>query len=116
VVTASACRYPLRSEGGGRGCQMDDCPQHGEPVVATDIHRRHRHLCPKADRRDAMTDEEFWADVHPEQDCRDDEPPVELTSLEVDPCPVCGSTGACSYDAEGRPLIHTDTQLPEDPQ
>ena len=40
----------------------------------------------------------------------EDEPPT------VDPCPVCGSLGACSNDAEGRPLIHTDTQLPEDPQ
>ena len=32
----------------------------------------------------------------------------------VEPCPVCGATGACWSDADGRPLIHTDTQLPED--
>lgn len=34
----------------------------------------------------------------------------------VEPCPVCDSQGACAYDAEGRALIHTDTELPEDPQ
>lgn len=32
-----------------------------------------------------------------------DEPP---TSLDADPCPLCGEAGACDYDAEGRPLIH----------
>lgn len=79
--------------------------------------RPYRHLCPKADARDAMTDDEFWADVHPQQDCTDnDEPPTDLLSLTVEPCPVCGAQGACSYDVEGRPLIHTDTELPEDHQ
>lgn len=34
----------------------------------------------------------------------------------VELCPVCGAAGACRYDAEGRALIHTDTELPEDPQ
>ena len=82
--------------------------------MTADLHRPYRHLCPKADTRDVMTDAEFWSDVYPQQECSDDEPPVDLTSLEVDPCPVCGSAGACSYDAEGRPLIHTDTELPED--
>ncbi|HEY9411792.1 MAG TPA: hypothetical protein VIP77_19590 [Jiangellaceae bacterium] len=55
-----------------------------------------------------LADEDTY--VEDEPDCVDDEPPT------VDPCPVCGAAGACSYDAEGRPLIHTDTQLPEDPQ
>lgn len=32
----------------------------------------------------------------------------------VETCPVCGVQGACAYDAEGRALIHTDTELPED--
>lgn len=82
--------------------------------MSADLHRPYRDLCPKADARDAMTDDEFWADVYPQKDHADDEPPVDLISLEVDPCPVCGSAGASLYDAEGRPLIHTDTQLPED--
>jgi hypothetical protein len=43
-----------------------------------------------------------------EPDCADDEP------VTVEPCPVCGAEGACTYDVEGRPLIHTDTELPED--
>ncbi len=33
---------------------------------------------------------------------------------DVQSCPVCGAAGACGYDAEGRPLIPTDTELPED--
>lgn len=46
-------------------------------------------------------------------DCVAEEPnrsELELdpdASLEVLPCPVCGEPGACSYDSEGRPLIHT---------
>lgn len=42
--------------------------------------------------------------------------PLTLAPLTVEPCPICGAQGACSYDAEGRPLIHTDTELPEDLQ
>lgn len=80
------------------------------------LRRPYRHLCPKADRRDAMTDTEFWNDVYPEPDCADDGPPIEVVALTVEPCPVCGEQGACSYDAEGRPLIRTDTELPEDHQ
>lgn len=34
-----------------------------------------------------------------------EEPEVE-ESLSLDPCPVCESTGACGWDADGRPLIH----------
>jgi hypothetical protein len=33
---------------------------------------------------------------------------VELESLTTDPCPTCGEAGPCGYDAEGRPMIHTD--------
>ena len=29
-------------------------------------------------------------------------------SLSAPPCPVCGSEGACGYDAEGRPMIHSE--------
>ena len=36
-----------------------------------------------------------------------DEPEPEWDSLDATPCPVCHAPGACSYDAEGRPLIHT---------
>jgi len=32
-------------------------------------------------------------------------------SLNMEPCPLCDSEGACGYDADGRPLIHA---LPED--
>lgn len=32
---------------------------------------------------------------------------VELVSIGGPPCPACGAAGACGYDAEGRPYIHT---------
>lgn len=39
------------------------------------------------------------------------EPPdLDLASLDAPPCPICGSLDACSYDADGRPLIHTFTE------
>lgn len=37
------------------------------------------------------------------------EPDVEVdTFSDLEPCPICGEHGACSYDSEGRPLVHTD--------
>lgn len=30
----------------------------------------------------------------------------------IEECPVCGAKGPCAFDAEGRPLIHTDAELP----
>lgn len=63
-------------------------------------------LCPEHDKRAAMTDDEFWAYVFPQ--------PPEPTIWDDDgpgmdqACEVCGESGACGYDAEGRPMIHTD--------
>ncbi len=56
-----------------------------------------------------MTDEEFWEDVAasligPQWD--DDDAGDDIDSLNADPCPECGSTGACGWDSEGRPMIH----------
>ena len=73
-------------------------------------------LCPEADLRAAMTDEEFWdhvlsafqpacPDVDDDYDERDLTPFGTLT-----PCPVCGEFGACAYDSEGRPMLHTSTE------
>jgi len=36
----------------------------------------------------------------------DEEPEWEPLST-LPPCDVCGSDGACGYDMEGRPMIHT---------
>lgn len=66
--------------------------------------RPFRHLCPEADLRDAMTDEEFWAHVLASPEPWPDE--VEVTSLDGIPCAECGEVGACGYDFEGRPLVH----------
>ena len=72
--------------------------------------RPHRHLCPEADLRDAMTDDEFWAHVFPSAE---EEDWGEVTSLGLIPCPVCDSDGACGYDSFGRPLIHLPDQEDE---
>jgi len=77
-------------------------------VTTTDPGRPHRDLCPEADLRDAMPDDDFWNHVLGQVELDDAEPPVDLVPLDVEPCPVCGEQGACAYDAEGRPLIHTD--------
>lgn len=37
------------------------------------------------------------------------EPDYDDESLDADPCPVCSATGACGYDTEGRPMIHSLT-------
>jgi len=70
--------------------------------------RPYRHLCPEADQRDAMTDDEFWDHV---TQCVDGsfeqvEPDLDDVQLSAQPCPKCGEVGACAYDAEGRALIH----------
>lgn len=46
---------------------------------------------------------EPWPEDLDDYDPADDLPVV---SLDAGPCPECGEPGACSYDAEGRPLIH----------
>lgn len=72
-------------------------------------------------RRAAMTDEDYWADVaaslgHPqdpiEPDPDDDPPDPPAVTLYDSPCAVCGTTGACAYDANGLPLIHADEETP----
>lgn len=69
-------------------------------------------LCSEAGLRAAMSDAEFWAHVLHVDDGADYEPDVpdhiEMAELRLaDPCPECGSTGACGYDDMGRPMIHS---------
>ena len=69
-------------------------------------------LCPEGEMRAAMTDAEFWAHVYPQNESEPREPDdqevaeYELNAKLAEPCPECGQLGACSYDLEGRPLIH----------
>lgn len=77
--------------------------------------RPFRHLCPEADYRDTLTDEDFWAHVYPQGDGPDADgtedgyaPPYGR------PCEVCGELGACGYDAEGRPMIHAEEETNPD--
>lgn len=79
--------------------------------------RPFRHLCPEADARDAMDDGEFWAHVAKNLGAIDaEEFPVDGDDLralgDAEPCEVCGETGACGYDAEGRPMIHATAEEP----
>jgi len=70
--------------------------------------RPFRVLCPEADERDGMDDGAFWERVARNlgavPDFDPDDVPDDLT--DVGPCPLCGESGACMYDVEGRPLIH----------
>jgi hypothetical protein len=75
--------------------------------------RPFRHLCHEADKRDAMTDDEFWDHVaesilgnHMAQ-VFDDEDYDITTDLPVQPCDVCGTAeAACGYDEFGRSYVH----------
>lgn len=79
-------------------------------------------LCPEAETRAAMTDDEFWDHVFnkPIPETWDTEPSVidqeDIVNLShlANPCPECGQWGACAYDAEGRAMIHVTTEEPDD--
>lgn len=64
--------------------------------------------CSTVARRAHMSDGEFWAQVYgyidEDGDYELDIPPDALGV--TTPCPVCNAPGACSWDTEGRPLIH----------
>lgn len=65
-------------------------------------------LCPEHDKRAAMTDEEFWQHVFQVdyEGWTDFDGPTD-GDVADESCSVCGERGACGYDAEGRPMIHT---------
>lgn len=97
----------------------------GHPGEATfaRLESREPFSCDVQIRRAGMTEDEFWTDVAnvligeqrpplPYEESDDDfEPP--RTELDMGPCPECGESGACAYDALGRPLIHP-TRVDED--
>ena len=69
--------------------------------------RPHRHLCSEADYRDGLSDTDFWAHVYGSwQDAFDPDDTGLPRQFDGEPCPECGEAGACTYDVEGRPLIH----------
>lgn len=73
-------------------------------------------LCPESEYRAGLSDDEFWAHVFGQDgpdidyDPADDPyaPEDELgEEYVVTPCLVCGVTlAACSYDVDGRPMVH----------
>ena len=36
---------------------------------------------------------------------------TEFAAPDTETCPVCGATGPCAVDADGRPLVHTDAEV-----
>lgn len=66
--------------------------------------------CPEGAYRASLTDDEFWEHVYPEIFGIEEQFGAdEVHTLTTGPCTQCGSTSACAYDAEGRPLIHAET-------
>lgn len=70
-----------------------------------------RHLCPEADTRDRMDDSEFWDHVFNRAKRYGGWNDIDETFEDfgpdiLSPCPMCGDTGACGYDQQGRPWIH----------
>lgn len=71
-------------------------------------------LCPEAEFRAGLTDDEFWDYVllgvrpgdlpplEPDYDAED----FEAMGTVGSPCPECGQLGACAYDADGRAMVH----------
>lgn len=72
-------------------------------------------LCPEAEYRSNLPDSEFWARVAANLGALQEEIVDELAdciqSFYSSPCHVCGELGACAYDSEGRPMIHTVEDL-----
>lgn len=72
-------------------------------------------LCPEAEFRESLDDGDFWEyvlnGVLPGEEPFDhgpyDDGPDELDLMTAAPCEVCGATGACGWDDEGRPMVHT---------
>lgn len=67
-------------------------------------------LCPDNEYRNSLTEQEFWEYVlHTEYpNWIDSDDPDLDDDLSQATCTVCGSNGACAYDSEGRPMIHTE--------
>jgi len=66
-------------------------------------------LCPENEERQKLSDAEFWAHVFQVADVSDEDFEYytdTTTDTTLPHCQVCGSTTACSYDSEGRPMIH----------
>lgn len=71
-------------------------------------------LCPEFDKRNAMSDDDFWDYVFNRDNAEvEDYEPPEVSKIDI-PCTVCGEQGACGYDNEGRPMIHTTEEEDDD--
>lgn len=66
-------------------------------------------LCPEAERRDAMSDGEFWAwvfNLAPDTEEELDHDDRRVLVGDLTPCAECGELGPCAYDDHGRALVH----------
>lgn len=73
-------------------------------------------LCPEQDERESEDELDFWQriadNLNPPPPFEDPDDAGELdVQVSREACRVCGELGACAYDSEGRPMIHTDDDL-----
>lgn len=78
------------------------------------------NICPEGEFRGKLTEGEFWDYVLKNVEevtftFSDDGSFIDdITLLMNQPCTVCGEAGACGYDSEGRPMIHSFTEEDEE--
>ena len=74
-----------------------------------------RPFCASSPEAAELSDGEFWEAVfHPEAEyLATYEPEAPEAGDDYGrPCEVCGATGECGNDAEGRPMIHVEPEGP----
>lgn len=75
-------------------------------------------FCASSPDAAALPDAEFWDRVYanltgwPSYECDGPDDDMHSMTAQLDPCPECGQVGACGYDDEGRPMIHTVEDTP----
>lgn len=69
-------------------------------------------FCASSPEAQALPETEFWSKVYERKYAALDleYEVAEEEALSVSPCGVCGSTTACGYDSEGRPMIHCTSE------
>jgi hypothetical protein len=79
-------------------------------ICGIDRGTTHKYKCPGCDFQSDDI-EQFatsccWTCVYGDDEDEYYETDVPPSSLDADPCVLCGEAGACGWDLEGRPLIH----------
>jgi hypothetical protein len=68
------------------------------------------NLCRETAFREGLSDPEFWEKVLLGEQAPGPDYDIDLDDIEQiqgSSCTACGAVGACAYDVDGRPMIHT---------